>query len=527
MNAQADESLILDLSKANHKNWAFVGNPWEQDADGLITSPGDKPEDENIAFYTEQAYGDFVAEYDFRWDCVWTTSAFVFRAPDARHYYVLDFPAVGQQYRAEHFWATLAKVDERGFRVELAMKLVPGVTSAARVWHHVKVEVKGNQINAWIDKRPVISLQDSTYAKPGYVGLDTYNAIAGHGEKTSFRNFKISATPVSAVAFAASPGPVQTWRAAHPEASQGCGRIARAGNGDMLTRSGANRLLRSTDNGMTWTADDPLPESHPIGSLVETDGALAMYRNTYPGLPAQILKSESPDHGRTWSDYRQVGEVTLPDDFPYENFGGGPIVQTDDGGLVMFSVCSGGTTDVRKNGRCIIAFEAFDTFAIRSDDGGESWSEPANVDGDPHDDQYMMFTKCGCEVSAVELQDGSMLAMNRPIWSPFIWESRSFDGGRSWTPAMRGPFALYATCNAMVRTASGALLIGGRFPGLAVQLSLDNGYTWQFYQIDTAAWANGAMIEVEPDVVLFIYGGREELRCQTLRVTPDGLQPVR
>ena len=61
---------------------------------------------------------------------------------------------------------------------------------------------------------------------------------------------------------------------------------------------------------------------------------------------------------------------------------------------------------------------------------------------------------------------------------------------------------------------------------MAVQVSHDNGCTWQFHQIDAAAWANGAMIEVEPDVVPLVYGGREELRCQNLRVPPDGLEPV-
>ena len=59
-----------------------------------------------------------------------------------------------------------------------------------------------------------------------------------------------------------------------------------------------------------------------------------------------------------------------------------------------------------------------------------------------------------------------------------------------------------------------------------MQVSRDNGYTLQCHQIDTAAWANGSMLEVEPDVVLYVYGGRKELRCQRLRVTPDGLEPV-
>ena len=45
----------------------------------------------------------------------------------------------------------------------------------------------------------------------------------------------------------------------------------------------------------------------------------------------------------------------------------------DGGGLLMFNVATGGSTDVRKNGRCIISFKALGTFCMRSDDGGDNW----------------------------------------------------------------------------------------------------------------------------------------------------------
>ena len=89
---------------------------------------------------------------------------------------------------------------------------------------------------------------------------------------------------------------------------------------------------------------------------------------------------------------------------------------------------------------------------------------------------------------------------------------------------------MYASGSAMISTTSGAIIIGGRFPGMAVQVSRDGGMTWNFYQIDTASWANGAMFEIEPDVVLFIYGGLdspERLRYQIMRITPTGIEPVK
>jgi hypothetical protein len=51
----------------------------------------------------------------------------------------------------------------------------------------------------------------------------------------------------------------------------------------------------------------------------------------------------------------------------------------------------------------------------------------------------------------------------------------------------------------MVSTASGALLIAGRHPGLAFQLSYDDGWTWKCCQFDTTFWANGFAYEIEPD----------------------------
>ena len=62
--------------------------------------------------------------------------------------------------------------------------------------------------------------------------------------------------------------------------------------------------------------------------------------------------------------------------------------------------------------------------------------------------------------------------------------------------------------------------------------------SWKGYRIDTACYANGSMLEVEPDVVFYAYGGKyltkavskqtaSELRGMLLRITEDGVEPVR
>ena len=94
-----EECGKCDWLRMNAEEWTFVGGEWETDADGLLAAPGDEV-DENLALLTTRNYGDFEAEFEFRWESTFSTAAFILRAQDAQHYYVVDFPVVGQQNRA-------------------------------------------------------------------------------------------------------------------------------------------------------------------------------------------------------------------------------------------------------------------------------------------------------------------------------------------------------------------------------------------------------------------------------------------
>ena len=61
---------------------------------------------------------------------------------------------------------------------------------------------------------------------------------------------------------------------------------------------------------------------------------------------------------------------------------------------------------------------------------------------------------------------------------------------------------MYASANSIVRTANGALVIGGRFPLMSLQVSWDDGHSWQFYSLESRPGGNGAMVEVAPNVVM-------------------------
>ena len=139
---------------------------------------------------------------------------------------------------------------------------------------------------------------------------------------------------------------------------------------------------------------------------------------------------------------------------------------------------------------------------FRSTSGGATWSPPIDTDGRDGwlgvqgDAALPMFQKEYGEIVGLEAPDGSVLALVRPAKAPTMWSSRSDTGGISWRPLTRGVFPMYALGSAALTTESGVMLVGGRFPSLAIQASWDNGHTWNMYVIDSCDTAQGTMMEV-------------------------------
>jgi len=514
--------------QTDNQHWSFVEGPWKEVEEGIITAPPDLG-DENLAIYCEHAFGDFEAEYEFRWDSVWTDAGFIFRGKDARHYYLVQFPVVGQHYRAEHFWAAISKVDGTGYIQALDTQLVHGVSSAPQVWHHARIRVQGHEFRLWVDGRPFPVVTDDTFSESGYVGLYTQSCL-GEGDRSSFRNVRITGQPAQAVPWDAGPQPPHHYTVIDTVHGSGCKQIARAANGDLIVGSTGHNLLRSSNNGRTWSSK-PAQASESL-TLVQSDGNGNLMSFTIDHEAFALFRAVSTDDGHTWSDRQQVAHVQFGPDRPFKELVPGTMIRLQDGGLLWF--CWARTPHVRTilDGRAFNhgPVPYFINVCMRSDDDGVTWSDWVDLDGPPHNDFHWLYHKDHLsEITATQTQDGNVIALTRPNTSPFIWETWSKDGGRTWTPQARGPFALYATGHAMCTTTSGYLLIGGRFPALSVQVSRDHGMSWQRYQIDTGSWGNGSMIEVEPDVVLFIYGGKNHpqgLRQQLLRVTEDNLEPI-
>jgi len=517
----------LPLSFRGPQHWSVVGPVWEENEEGLVTPPRE-PNVDLLAFYVGRMYSEVEAEFEFRWNSYHCGAGFVVRAQDPSHYYLVHFPCCGQVTRAEHFWAAISRVDDSGWVEVLKMEMVQGVASEHEIWHKARVVVQDNEIRLWVDGRAFPVVRDDTY-KSGYVGLESWT-YAGRGG--DFRNVRIRGQEVPPQPWDEALQPPQNWFHPYPlgEAQQSPSGITRAPNGDLLMVLNPVGLLRSLDNGRTWARVEA--EGWP-GGWIHTmrDGRLITLRNSGEDL----LLAESTDNGKTWSEAQTVERTpfTPPDNAPKMTLEApGGFLELNDGTLLGFhisSVAPDGGLEARSG------FDIWEwgiwggrsAWSIRSTDGGRTWSAPLSLNGPPAIGQKYDVCETG---STMQTKEGNILFLGRAVYSPWMWESWSDNNGESWGPLISGPFPSYNCGTLPHATASGALLIGGRMPGLGLHASHDSGMSWKHYRADTVAWAGGVMYEVEPDVVLWVYmgerGANPDARAQFLRVTPDGLEPV-
>ncbi len=523
------EARTMELKIGDGKGWSFFGGDWTESAEGVIAPP-DVRNLHSRAFYTTKAFGNAKVEFDYNPDYRETghgIAGLILRAKDPNHFFLVYFPWSGMQLRAKHYWAAVAKVEGDGYIRNIKLAWVPGVASETSRWFHVVVEAKGSTISVSVDGHNAFSVTDSTF-KSGRIGL------AGYGWY-HFKNVKIDGTEVRAGAWdskAKIPTPSVPLGIDSQNMPTGCV----APNGDILLASGT-KMIRSTDKGRTWGKPTDLPEK--LGSL--TDYGSSMFRTNRGRLIVmlyhtqaqvkkrvpEILMSESTDNGLTWSDPAPstVGE-SWPD-WPITLYPYGPLVETDDGTLLRFVY--GGDPEWEK----ILTWSGThnSAFAIRSTDGGKSWSAPIPIDevvwpGKPRGTipQSLDFT----ETTAVAIGN-RVMALVRPIYSLTMWQCWSNDAGKSWDSAVRTTFPGYAQC--LIRTASGAIVCAHRYPQYSINVSRDNGINWdEGAIIDYPVWAMGNVVEVEPNVLLVTYMNSDRalpLLGQLVKITDKGIENIK
>ena len=551
--APQGDADMKDLVLGDSSQWKCLGGQWSQDQDGLIQPPGGR-DVHTRAFYTGKAFSDVTVEFDYRAGYMEGgagTAGLILRARDSGHGYLVQFSWGGQTLRAKNYWAGLAKLQGDGYLRHLRFDLVPGVPSETDRWHAVKVEASGPRIRVWVDRCLALDVTDSTYAS-GFIGL------AGYGQYW-FRNIRYSGTEATAPQWDGET-PIRAAATVLPLPSDPINQGCIAPNGDVIIASG-KILLRSTDGARTWQKEDLPKHLYDISGMGNTifttsDGRLIAVGNAggfisqEEGPHHAFYMSESPDSGKTWSETKRC---PLNDDFEWppgldrnRNSRGlrylypwGPLVETADGALLRFTLGGPGATpdypDIQTwgNNGCV-------SRAFRSTDRGQTWSGPIDIDRPTaykKERGSIIGSLDFTETNGVAMGN-TVMAMTRPIYSPGMWQSWSYDGGATWDAAVRTSFPGYA-CS-MARTSSGAIVIAHRFPGYSVNVSRDGGRNWDAGTIiDWQPWGQGALIEVEPDVLLVTYMNtdlgdwhhlamveKSPLLSQRFRVTKDSIIPL-
>ena len=527
-------------------DWHFVNGPWTTDDADVIEPPdpytgdtGTTMQSLHFAFARSLCTQDCTARFEFKL-MPHSDAGIILRAADESHFYMLHFPNCGQACRAQHFWVALSKMDDGGYLKMIKLEMVRRVPSNINIWLPCEVRVTGNRFVARIGDYGRFEATDDTYGEAGHVGLSAYGA-------SRIRNVEIEANEAPAI-WDDNPRQAKNWWypvPCSPVVWQQPIDLKRFDDGELLLlmnipislsqdedARAVPHLIRSTDDGQTWSEPQAFT---PAGTLSAWGGARM---NLTPGgrlliyTPEREGKSvyESTDRGRTWGEpVRSNLHLGPPMETPSQQLSPQGFLNLKDGGILAFMLAA--AQDMPK-GKNIWTWGSnhCEGFSSRSDDDGLTWSDPVHVDnpGNDNDGNPIPGNLDLTEPCAVELGNGRIMAFVRPIYSPWMWESWSDDGGRTWGPCVRGAFPGYASPN-MVRTVSGRLVLASRLPALTVNCSPDDGQTWDYGTlIDGAHWAMGSMCEVAPDVVLYCYWDDHStlMRMQRFRVEPDGLQPV-
>jgi hypothetical protein len=525
----SDVNAVEPLSIGAGSDWSFVGRAW-QDGDGRFTIPSGKFS-LRLALNKRAVYDDVTVACDLnpQYNAVGGGDAgIIIRAQDASHYYWIHEPWVGQTTRAKNFWLAISVVDETGWDRHLKLEVVPGVPSEMERWYRIRVEAKGTTIRTWVDGHPGPSVTDDTY-EAGAVGIGGYGWF-------HMRNMTITGNAQSKAQAAWQAGPDQKIDWFHVLGDgPGAGSrqkpltLRRLPSGTLVFQYGAHTdpgwwVSRSKDNGLTWEQPWGMPSDRQGFLHVTNDGRLLAWQFDEGKV---FWFCESTDEGKTWGPRQEFAITNAWPEDPklVPLFYGKGLYESPDGAWLV--LLHGGLAESEKRDIYTWGSYAASCYSVRSTDQGKTWSTPICIDGirKPGGSRGGLL---GCldliEPVGAYTADGRFLVYCRPIYNPTMWQAVSNDGGKSWDAVSRGPFPGYAAD--MWSTSSGALLVSHRFPNHTINLSLDNGYTWDAgTSIDYPLEAAGKFAEVAPDVLLFIYrdDGQARMRAQYMRVTSQGL----
>ncbi|MBC7287447.1 MAG: exo-alpha-sialidase [Armatimonadetes bacterium] len=224
-------------------------------------------------------------------------------------------------------------------------------------------------------------------------------------------------------------------------------------------RDGAVMMVTSDDGGETWSRprciySDPDRDDRNAAVGVMRNGTVVVCWDQYlHGWHHRTLYMLSRDGGRTWTTPQRLGRT--------ENLvSRSRPVELSDGRLLFPLYAHYGTEDLG----CFAVFV----------DPATGEQEQVFVGRDP-------TTDTGDEWTAIELEPGHLLGLMRAETTPWLLETRSYDGGRSWSPPCPTEIpSQFAPCD-LIKLPDGRLACSFSFRerrNERLAVSDDGGKTW-------------------------------------------------
>ena len=219
-------------------------------------------------------------------------------------------------------------------------------------------------------------------------------------------------------------------------------------------RSGQDLVCKiSEDNGETWSESIMMVAQGeksicPNASVYDRNNGkiICLYsvfqwpftdpdsRKSWEGLKNRQYAIYSDDEGLTWSEPREITHMVKVDTVA-QVFGSGEGIQLENGPNKGRLIVPGGDF-MPPNKRVFVWF---------SDDQGETWQTSEAVPN-PHN------RLTPCENSIAELEDGTLLMNERNSGIGQRWQSRSKDGGETWSSFEPVADLPSISCNASIIT---------------------------------------------------------------------------
>lgn len=304
---------------------------------------------------------------------------------------IMDTRVISKQPGLYHGWPTLARRQDG----ELLLVCSGGREAHVCPFGRVELMRSGDGGRSWSWPRVLmdspIDDRDAGVCETGQQSLlvTTFTSLA-------YVDFMRGAQPGSAGRFVQwTAERIAAWKAAHD-------RLSDAQREELL----GTWMLRSTDDGISWSAPYRVPVNSPHGPITLSDGRLVYAGKRLWHPERRIGVADSHDDGRSW---RWLAEIPTREGDDFNEYHELHMVETDRGRLVAH---------IRNHNQA----NERETLQAESDDGGRTWSVPHSIG------------VWGLPSHLLKLRDGRLLMSYGHRRPPFGNQARlSEDDGGTWS----------------------------------------------------------------------------------------------